>query len=309
MNNHFFLIIFGTTIIHAVSSAACGFESEYSHASSYESPFVYNLAAEARKAAEQFVAKNSQFTVYTLPWQFSSEYAQHLDEVISKLNKSSNNGFFHITRYDLNKAIKRYFSDFCKTLQELILKEQLSTVISQKVQTKLRSHGFSSEYSLPSRFVADFRDKVSMIKARAESHISSNAKTYIREHELENIVHDELHAFLVQVKNSSSSYTSSYDNNQSYASYSTSNYPQQSSSSITNAPSFLPSDATLPVAALAQESCAICLDGYKIGDKTGLLSCNHMYHKDCIYTWLKTSKTCPLCRAQNVIVSQQKTVC
>jgi len=57
------------------------------------------------------------------------------------------------------------------------------------------------------------------------------------------------------------------------------------------------------------ETCSICLENYRTGQRVGLLSCGHVFHKDCIYKWLNNyQKTCPLCRAANVIVSQQENV-
>ena len=56
------------------------------------------------------------------------------------------------------------------------------------------------------------------------------------------------------------------------------------------------------------ESCAICLDTYTTGQRIGIVSCSHHYHSDCIYTWFKQQKTCPLCRAQNVFVAQIETM-
>jgi hypothetical protein len=43
------------------------------------------------------------------------------------------------------------------------------------------------------------------------------------------------------------------------------------------------------------ENCSICFDELKDGTYT--LSCNHIYHKECIKTWLSNHTTCPLCRA------------
>ncbi len=56
------------------------------------------------------------------------------------------------------------------------------------------------------------------------------------------------------------------------------------------------------------ESCSICLDEYHGGDRVGILSCEHIFHKDCIYSWLNRQKTCPLCRKNNVIVAKMKDV-
>ena len=43
-------------------------------------------------------------------------------------------------------------------------------------------------------------------------------------------------------------------------------------------------------------SCCICLDEINIGANTVLLPCGHMFHSDCIITWLKKNNTCPMCR-------------
>ena len=43
-------------------------------------------------------------------------------------------------------------------------------------------------------------------------------------------------------------------------------------------------------------NCCICLDEIALGEKTVLLPCGHMFHSDCIITWLKKNNTCPMCR-------------
>ena len=43
--------------------------------------------------------------------------------------------------------------------------------------------------------------------------------------------------------------------------------------------------------------CSICLETYKETDKLVQLNCNHIFHKDCIKTWVSLpSNNCPLCR-------------
>ncbi|PVF96975.1 hypothetical protein CPB86DRAFT_858380 [Serendipita vermifera] len=44
-------------------------------------------------------------------------------------------------------------------------------------------------------------------------------------------------------------------------------------------------------------NCAICLEDYKPEDNClKLPRCSHFYHKDCVKEWLKSAKTCPVCR-------------
>ena len=42
-------------------------------------------------------------------------------------------------------------------------------------------------------------------------------------------------------------------------------------------------------------TCSICLDEIKCLSKT-VPCCKKKFHKKCIYTWLKTNNSCPLCR-------------
>jgi hypothetical protein len=46
------------------------------------------------------------------------------------------------------------------------------------------------------------------------------------------------------------------------------------------------------------KDCAICMDEFKIGDQVRRLPCMHPYHTDCIDTWLKTNRTCPVCKTE-----------
>ncbi|KAL3642454.1 hypothetical protein CASFOL_013269 [Castilleja foliolosa] len=44
--------------------------------------------------------------------------------------------------------------------------------------------------------------------------------------------------------------------------------------------------------------CAVCLEGYKSGEKCRVLpKCNHIFHCECIDSWLLKNGACPVCRA------------
>jgi hypothetical protein len=49
----------------------------------------------------------------------------------------------------------------------------------------------------------------------------------------------------------------------------------------------------------ATETCSICLEKLKPGDKLGALPCGHKhFHKKCVNSWMAISdnKSCPICR-------------
>ena len=48
--------------------------------------------------------------------------------------------------------------------------------------------------------------------------------------------------------------------------------------------------------ALKEDKCPICLQKYKGADIIKEFTCKHIFHKNCIYKWLKKSNICPLCK-------------
>ena len=48
--------------------------------------------------------------------------------------------------------------------------------------------------------------------------------------------------------------------------------------------------------ALKEDKCPICLQKYKGTDIIKEFPCKHIFHKNCIFKWLKKSNLCPLCK-------------
>lgn len=44
------------------------------------------------------------------------------------------------------------------------------------------------------------------------------------------------------------------------------------------------------------DSCAVCIESYKVGDVLSVLTCSHSFHKACIEPWLMEHRTCPMCK-------------
>ncbi|XP_025819246.1 putative RING-H2 finger protein ATL69 [Panicum hallii] len=48
--------------------------------------------------------------------------------------------------------------------------------------------------------------------------------------------------------------------------------------------------------------CAVCLEDVRRGEAVRRLpACGHLFHKDCVDTWLHAHTTCPLCRCDLVL--------
>lgn len=48
---------------------------------------------------------------------------------------------------------------------------------------------------------------------------------------------------------------------------------------------------------LDQSSCVVCMSDFENRQLIRALPCNHEFHAKCVDRWLKTNRTCPLCRA------------
>ncbi|XP_073225962.1 uncharacterized protein [Cicer arietinum] len=42
--------------------------------------------------------------------------------------------------------------------------------------------------------------------------------------------------------------------------------------------------------------CAICLENFEATEEVMITPCNHMFHEDCLVTWLTSKGQCPVCR-------------
>ena len=42
--------------------------------------------------------------------------------------------------------------------------------------------------------------------------------------------------------------------------------------------------------------CPICLEYFRENDKLARLSCDHVFHIDCIKQWISRESNCPICR-------------
>ena len=51
-----------------------------------------------------------------------------------------------------------------------------------------------------------------------------------------------------------------------------------------------------------QEECPVCQEALGLTICYEIKKCGHLYHKNCIQTWCKIKKNCPLCRTAVVPV-------
>ena len=55
-----------------------------------------------------------------------------------------------------------------------------------------------------------------------------------------------------------------------------------------------------------QERCTICISDFEVGEELKQLPCRHIYHLECVDSWLKQENKCPVCKGE-VDISENKT--
>ncbi|XP_040572053.1 E3 ubiquitin-protein ligase goliath [Lepeophtheirus salmonis] len=45
-----------------------------------------------------------------------------------------------------------------------------------------------------------------------------------------------------------------------------------------------------------EDTCAVCIETFKVADVVRILPCKHQFHKTCIDQWLLAKRTCPMCK-------------
>lgn len=48
-------------------------------------------------------------------------------------------------------------------------------------------------------------------------------------------------------------------------------------------------------------ACTICFGPIENGDRVGAIPCNHVFHADCLKTWLARRQVCPLCLRDDIV--------
>lgn len=54
----------------------------------------------------------------------------------------------------------------------------------------------------------------------------------------------------------------------------------------------------LSTASCSNETCAVCLEDFRIDENVNVCPCTHGYHIECLNNWLKVRSACPICQSE-----------
>jgi hypothetical protein len=56
---------------------------------------------------------------------------------------------------------------------------------------------------------------------------------------------------------------------------------------------------------MGEITCSICMNEFELHEKVGDLNCNHLFHCECLKTWVLWRNACPLCNESNIAAPQR----
>lgn len=68
----------------------------------------------------------------------------------------------------------------------------------------------------------------------------------------------------------------------------------------------MPTVKITPKHLTSESYCPVCKEEYKVGEEVRELPCNHIYHSDCIVPWLQIHNSCPVCRHEVPVPSEDE---
>jgi hypothetical protein len=260
---------------------------------------VNNIRQRVEEISKQFLCRYNIYE-YDIPVKIRPEYDYHITTIVANAQqKISNQRKSSIDSDELSCQVKQEMLCFINTMKSIVRLPDIDVTVTNAIHQELSNDGLSSD-DIPSYMVCDYHKKGAYIVSKLRSNMSNDHRDYVRRAEIEKIVHDEMRFFIQQIKNNQAKNASPQSGwRKSYA-----NVQQQNQ---------LPTQAT-PQTPLFQmkyskeDSCSICLGNYNSQERVGQLGCGHVFHNDCIRSWLEYQKNCPLCRSENVIVAKIETV-
>jgi hypothetical protein len=237
------------------------------------------------------------FSEYTIPSKLKPDYDNRLENVRHAIeNKMYQERRTTLARYEIESIVSYELDSFIKNLKTIVYDYNIRSMVEREAQQFLSDKGIAA-YSLSSPQRTEYDNLLYAVVSTLQSLEYVNGNAYVRDYEIKNEVQKTLAPFVCSV----------------FTTWDREKQQQQAASNSWWHNFFFGSSNTQAESNTHQylgQECCICLEGYHVGDRVGVLPCKHTFHEGCIKRWLANDsrKSCPLCRAQNCIVAQIETV-
>ena len=226
-------------------------------------------------------------------------------------------------KYDYNRTIDDVSRSLKRLLEKtasIVFRTSLDKVIADEIEKRLQYYYLTKNDIHPS-ISYEFQQKLAAIRQRLDNKMHSYYKAdYVTLKDIEDAVKWEIgYSFSRRIKNAQSDGKPSWGETLgkfgvdlaigiSKALYNQ-NTEKTTSEDKKEDINTIVEDKEEPTPSKLEkiyysENCVICQFDFESGERVGVLNCGHTFHPDCIKQWLNQSKTCPLCRENNVFLAK-----
>lgn len=237
------------------------------------------------------------YSEYAIPSKLKSDYENRLENIRHAIeNKMYQERRTSLALYEVESIVACEMDPFIQNLKTIVFDFDIRSMVEREAQQFLSDKGIAA-YSLSSPQRLEYNNLLFSIVNALQSLEYVNGNTYVRDYEIKNEVQKALAPFVCSI-------FTAWDREKQQQQVASNSWWHNFFFGSSNAQAESHSHHYLG------QECCICLEGYHVGDRVGVLPCKHTFHEGCIKRWLANDsrKSCPLCRAENCIVAQIETV-
>jgi hypothetical protein len=190
-------------------------------------------------------------------------------------------------------------TELLKLAGNTVFKEDLKKEIKKIIDQKFRQNNLSTT-RIPGALTREYNRKCKAILKKMQDKMWYNGVNYVTKENIADAVDSEIdYHFIQRIKDETSG--ASYNLFDSISD-TWNNFLGNASSSSSSSSNT--SNTTGPEKIYYEHKCPVCITEYQTDERVGVLNCGHCFHSTCIKQWLQNSKTCPICRKQNVYLAK-----
>lgn len=158
-----------------------------------------NIRQSIVQTADQYLARQG-FPVSQIPARLMTEYYQKVDAVIDTLKQQASSlGRSYVDDGEISSEVYFQFGKFCDNLRSIVLLQNIEAHVTDAIQESFRIQNISVS-SIPSSMRQELQSRRETVMRRLRNIMTVDDRDYVRTHEIERIVKEEMTALIHRAK-------------------------------------------------------------------------------------------------------------